>query len=503
MLRIRKASQLVPSSISQFYDNANILLTGGTGFVGKVFVEKLLRSCKSVDTIYVLIRPKKNFTAQDRLKQLLGAAAFENLRRTAPATLLKVKAIAGDVEQEQLGLSEIDRELIKERIDMVFHSAALIKFNADLQSAILANVLGTKRIIELCGEIKNLRTFVHVSTSYSNADRNDIEEKTYKTKHDPNGIIQLAQTLPSATLNEITPQIIENHPNCYTFSKKLAEKYVMESFSSLPATAIVRPSIVCPSWREPMPGWVDNLTGVTGVVMEFGRGALKSGICESRFIADLVPVDVTANTLIAAAWYTTTQCPRELNIYNCTSGDVNQITWGRFVDYLRKHAITYPTKYIMSYPKFTARTNRTTHALAHFFQHLVPAYMQDIILYLTNRKPIMVKTCKIAAEAARSGDFATITQYKFKADNFKKLIDTVNKADDGKTFQIDFRNGNGFEWDQYLKNYLLGIRKFILKDELESLDYSRVRLNRLYWRRRTLQIITLSSLITWSILTLN
>uniref|UniRef100_A0A1Y1L3Z9 Fatty acyl-CoA reductase n=1 Tax=Photinus pyralis TaxID=7054 RepID=A0A1Y1L3Z9_PHOPY len=131
-----------PSSISQFYDNANVLLTGATGFLGKVFMEKLLRSCKSIGNVYVLIRPGKNCTAEERLERLLQAEVhfvtnparfndhlqvFENLRRTAPEALLKVKAIPGDVEQENLGLTRPDRETITERVEVVFHSAALIK----------------------------------------------------------------------------------------------------------------------------------------------------------------------------------------------------------------------------------------------------------------------------------------------------------------------------------------------------------------------------------------
>uniref|UniRef100_A0A1Y1L096 Fatty acyl-CoA reductase n=1 Tax=Photinus pyralis TaxID=7054 RepID=A0A1Y1L096_PHOPY len=122
--------------------------------------------------------------------------------------------------------------------------------------------------------------------------------------------------------------------------------------------------------------------------MEFGRGALKSGICEPRFTADLIPVDVVANALLTAAWHTTIPSPRELNIYNCTSGDINQITWGKFVDHIKRHAVAYPSKYVTSYPNFTPRTNRTTHAIAHFFQHIIPAYLQDIALYITGGRPM-------------------------------------------------------------------------------------------------------------------
>lgn len=46
--------------IRDYFRGKNLLVTGATGFCGKVLVEKLLRSCEGVGKIYVLIRKKKN-----------------------------------------------------------------------------------------------------------------------------------------------------------------------------------------------------------------------------------------------------------------------------------------------------------------------------------------------------------------------------------------------------------------------------------------------------------
>lgn len=59
------------SSIDTFFAETVILLTGATGFLGKALLEKLLRSCPRVATIFVLIRPKKGQTVEQRFKQLL------------------------------------------------------------------------------------------------------------------------------------------------------------------------------------------------------------------------------------------------------------------------------------------------------------------------------------------------------------------------------------------------------------------------------------------------
>ena len=49
-------------NIKEFYSGKNILLTGVTGFLGKVLLEKILRSIPDVGTIYILVRAKRNET---------------------------------------------------------------------------------------------------------------------------------------------------------------------------------------------------------------------------------------------------------------------------------------------------------------------------------------------------------------------------------------------------------------------------------------------------------
>lgn len=58
------------NSIEELYRDAEILITGASGFIGKVLVEKLLRSCKDVKKIYLLMRTKKGQTAGTRIHQL-------------------------------------------------------------------------------------------------------------------------------------------------------------------------------------------------------------------------------------------------------------------------------------------------------------------------------------------------------------------------------------------------------------------------------------------------
>lgn len=58
-------------SIPAFYNGQSIFLTGPTGFLGKVFIEKVLRSCPNVREIFLLMRPKKELNINQRLQKIL------------------------------------------------------------------------------------------------------------------------------------------------------------------------------------------------------------------------------------------------------------------------------------------------------------------------------------------------------------------------------------------------------------------------------------------------
>lgn len=56
---------------------------------------------------------------------------------------------------------------------------------------------------------------------------------------------------------------------------------------------------MCPALKEPTPGWVDNLNGPVGVMLGAGKGVIRSMLCDGSLVAQVVPVDIAINGIIA------------------------------------------------------------------------------------------------------------------------------------------------------------------------------------------------------------
>lgn len=59
---------------------------------------------------------------------------------------------------------------------------------------------------------------------------------------------------------------------------------------------------VSPSAFEPVPGWVDNLNGPTGLMVGAAKGVIRSMLVDLRNKSEIIPVDYAINGLITIAY---------------------------------------------------------------------------------------------------------------------------------------------------------------------------------------------------------
>jgi len=162
------------------------LITGATGFIGRHLVELLL---EREGTIYLLVREGSR-------------GRLEELRSRWGAEPERVVAIIGDISQPRLGVSDEDLEHLRGDVDHLFHLAAVYDMTADAETQRMANVEGTRHMVELAEAIQASR--VHMVSSiaaaglYKGTWREDMFEEAeeldthpyFRTKHDSEGVVR-------------------------------------------------------------------------------------------------------------------------------------------------------------------------------------------------------------------------------------------------------------------------------------------------------------------------
>ncbi|XP_067131275.1 putative fatty acyl-CoA reductase CG5065 [Centruroides vittatus] len=461
--------------LPMFYQNREIFITGATGFLGKILLEKLLTSC-NVRKIYILVRNKNGVGIEDRIEKLLSAKIFDRLKQSKPDILNKVYYIEGDVTQVNLGMFSSDLDLIKKYVSIVFHLAASVKFNESFRNSFINNVESTKNLADVCRLIDNLVAFVHVSTAFSNCQRVEIEEKIYPL---PMSYETLKDSLNFDFMEISTENILENRPNVYTLTKAIAENLLNNNYRDLPLV-IVRPSIVSCCWKEPLPGWNDSWNGANAFVIAITKGIGINILVNENKICDIVPADIVINVLLSAAWrkaLTPHESSEAIPVYNCISGNRNPLDWLKWMQITKKNAWIYPSQKNRFYPRFNIHYKYYWHQFCVLIEHILLAYFVDVLSVAMGKKPWLFNIHKKMKKVNAAFEYFYTREWKFHSDNTEKLNEMMS-LEDKKNFDCDVGK---VDWNDYLKWYSLGIRRYVLKEDDSTIIQARKRVMRNYF----------------------
>ncbi|XP_063632521.1 fatty acyl-CoA reductase wat-like [Cydia splendana] len=477
------------SAVQEFYKDAVIFVTGGSGFLGKHLIEKLFRSC-DIKRVYLLLREKKGHTSQERIAKIFQDPVFEILHKRKPDFVSRVTPVHGDITQLRMAISDEDWYTMANEVTVIFHVAATITFDEPLRVATRTNVRGTMQALLLGKDCKKLKSFVHVSTAYAHATRSriggSVREDFYDSPGDPRTMVDLVEQLSEEKLAAIKPKLIEDWPNTYAYTKALAEEVVRTMSGDLPI-CIVRPAIVIAANLEPNPGWLDmsSVYGPSGLLLGSGLGVMHTFMAEDGAKIDLIPVDYVNNATIVAGWATAEHRKNghnDIKIYTVSPAR-NPITWRKYlsktlkpnshgVDYVNtasivagwataerrkngqndikiytvspaRNPITWRelmnimlTKvyYCASSPKsvwytFVHHTSRWwVFCLLTWLLHFIPGYLVDGVLTILGKKPKAMKLYRLAFNLSSVLAYFTCHEFHFNDDNLVKLNNSLSKT---------------------------------------------------------------------------
>jgi thioester reductase-like protein len=243
----------------------NVLLTGGTGFIGPFLVKSLLEQTRA--KIHVLVRASDDHQGKQRLR-----AAMESIG-PCPARLMqmfeaRVSPVCGDLGQKDLGLTPEVWDGLANQIDTVFHNGATVNYLLNYNRMRDANVLGTNEVLRLAFEGR-AKSFNYVSTTFIFGWA--VKKVLYET--DFNEKMELLDF-------------------GYSQSKWVSEQVVMDARRRGLATRIFRPALVSPS----ITGGGNNFDiAVRLVAFMVNHGIGVDALNQVSF----VPADITANNIVA------------------------------------------------------------------------------------------------------------------------------------------------------------------------------------------------------------
>jgi myxalamid-type nonribosomal peptide synthetase MxaA len=247
-----------------------VLLTGGTGFVGRFLLAQLLQDRDA--SIYCLVRARTPGDAQRRVK-----AVLEEWGLWRDGFERRVVAIPGDLRQPRLGIDERSWRELGCKVGSIFHCGTSMNHLEPYAMAKPANVDSVRELLRLATEGAP-KQFNLVSTL---------------------GIFNAAPAGTRRVVDESSPIDHERHPAAhgYVASKWVGEKLAMLAMTRGLPCNILRLGLV---WADSRQGRYDELQRVYRIF----KSALLTGLGIQRYEqyeTPPVPVDHVARAIVYLA----------------------------------------------------------------------------------------------------------------------------------------------------------------------------------------------------------
>jgi thioester reductase-like protein len=243
----------------------NVLLTGGTGFIGPFLVKSLLEQTRA--KIHVLVRSSDECQGRQRLRAAMESMGPCSLELTEMFET-RVFPVCGDLGQKNFGLTPEVWDGVANSIDTVFHNGATVNYLLNYDRMRDTNVLGTNEVLRLACEGR-AKTFNYVSTTFIFGWA--VKKVLYET--DCNANMELLDF-------------------GYSQSKWVSEQVVMDARRRGLNTRIFRPALVSPS----ITGGGNNFDiAVRLVAFMVNHGIGVDALNQVSF----VPADIMANNIVA------------------------------------------------------------------------------------------------------------------------------------------------------------------------------------------------------------
>ncbi len=366
--------------LEQVLKGRRILLTGATGFLGKVFLAILLRWHPEIERVYLLIRGDRRSSVGRFRREILDSPVFAPLREHLGDKFdryieEKIVVVPGDITNQGL-LGEEAKPFKAGSLDAVVHSAGLVNFEASLEKAIEVNTTGVANVIEFCGKVG--AAMMHVSTCYvagiadGHRYEDDIPEnwcpnarKSFRLDREIRDALAAIERVQAESRDQLRhaefrgdddedanpresalehrrKQWLEERlkhvgrvraqswgwPNTYSYTKSLGEQLVLAHRDQLDVT-VVRPAVIESALRDPFPGWNQGVNTSAPLTYLAGRG-YRFYPAKAELVLDVIPVDLAAHAMIPILGVLLSR--KQKPIYQLCTSDRNPLPMRRLVE---------------------------------------------------------------------------------------------------------------------------------------------------------------------------